>query len=123
MRTIEGTADHVVVIGAGLAGLATALHLAGRGRSVTVVEREAWPGGRAGRLDIDGYRIDTGPTVLTMPDLIDEVFAAVGETISERLELLPVDPAYTAMFADGSSIDVHCDADRMVAAIENFAGP
>ncbi|RFZ67844.1 zeta-carotene-forming phytoene desaturase [Mycobacterium marinum] len=123
MRTIEGTADHVVVIGAGLAGLATALHLAGRGRSVTVVEREAWPGGRAGRLDIDGYRIDTGPTVLTMPDLIDEVFAAVGETISDRLELLPVDPAYTAMFADGSSIDVHCDADRMVAAIENFAGP
>ncbi|GJO06631.1 phytoene dehydrogenase [Mycobacterium marinum] len=122
MRTIEGTADHVVVIGAGLAGLATALHLAGRGRAVTVVEREAWPGGRAGRLDINGYRIDTGPTVLTMTDLIDEVFATVGETISDRLELLPVDPAYTAMFADGSSIDVHCDADRMVAAIDNFAG-
>lgn len=93
MRTIQGRTDHVVVIGAGLAGLSTALHLAGRGRSVTVVEREPWPGGRAGRLDVGGYQIDTGPTVLTMPDIIDDVFAAVGETSSGRLELLPVDPA------------------------------
>ncbi|MGV0624207.1 FAD-dependent oxidoreductase, partial [Mycobacterium kansasii] len=76
MRTIDGRTDHVVVVGAGLAGLSAALHLAGRGRAVTVVEREPWPGGRAGRLDIDGYRIDTGPTVLTMPDIIDETFAA-----------------------------------------------
>lgn len=122
MRTIEGRADHVVVIGAGLAGLSAALHLAGRGRAVTVVEREPWPGGRAGRLDIDGYRIDTGPTVLTMPDIIDETFAAVGETRSDRLELLAVDPAYRAVFADGSALDVHSDADRMASAIAEFAG-
>ncbi|BBY11385.1 phytoene desaturase family protein [Mycobacterium marseillense] len=122
MRTIEGRADHVVVIGAGLAGLSAALHLAGRDRAVTVVEREPWPGGRAGRLDIDGYRIDTGPTVLTMPDIIDETFAAVGETRSDRLELLAVDPAYRAVFADGSALDVHSDADRMANAIVEFAG-
>jgi phytoene desaturase len=122
MRTIQGRTDHVVVVGAGLAGLSAALHLAGRGRTVTVVEREAWPGGRAGRLDRGGYRIDTGPTVLTMPDIIDDVFAAVGETRSNRLELLPVDPAYHAVFADGSSLDVHTDPDRMAAAIETFAG-
>ena len=122
MRTIRGRSDHVVVIGAGLAGLSAALHLAGRGVSVTVVERQAWPGGRAGRLDIGGYRIDTGPTVLTMPDIIDEVFSAVGETRSARLELLPVDPAYHAVFADGSSLDVHSDPDRMASAIETFAG-
>ncbi|WP_201408804.1 FAD-dependent oxidoreductase, partial [Mycobacterium paraintracellulare] len=47
MRTIDGRTDHVVVVGAGLAGLSAALHLAGRGRAVTVVEREPWPGGRA----------------------------------------------------------------------------
>ncbi len=122
IRTIPGRNDHVVVIGAGLAGLSAAMHLAGRGRTVTVVEREAWPGGRAGRLDIGGYRIDTGPTVLTMPDIIDEAFAAVGETRSSRLELLPVDPAYRAVFADGSSLDVHTDPDRMATAIETFAG-
>jgi phytoene desaturase len=122
MRTIVGRSDHVVVIGAGLAGLSAALHLAGRGRAVTVVERHPWPGGRAGRLDVDGYHVDTGPTVLTMPDIIEEVFAAVGETRSTRLELLPVDPAYRAVFADGSALDVHSDADRMTAAIEEFAG-
>jgi phytoene desaturase len=122
MRTVPDPSDRVVVVGAGFAGLAAALHLAGRGREVTVVERENWPGGRAGRLDVDGYRLDTGPTVLTMPDIIDETFAAVGETSSARMDLLDVDPAYRAQFADGSSIDVHSDADRMTTAIEEFAG-
>jgi phytoene desaturase len=122
MRTIVGRSDRIVVVGAGLAGLSAALHLAGRGRTVTVVERHPWPGGRAGRLDIDGYRVDTGPTVLTMPDIIDDVFAAVGEDRSDRLELLPVDPAYRAVFRDGSAINVHADAERMTAAIAEFAG-
>jgi phytoene desaturase len=122
MRTVRGPSDRVVVVGAGFAGLSAALHLAGRGREVTVVERESWPGGRAGRLDVDGYRLDTGPTVLTMPDIIDQTFAAVGETCSGRLDLLALDPAYRAQFADGSSIDVHSDADQMATAIEEFAG-
>ncbi|OBF22671.1 phytoene dehydrogenase [Mycobacterium kubicae] len=123
MRTTGGRSDRIVVVGAGLAGLSAALHLAGRGREVTVVERYPWPGGRAGRLDIGGYRIDTGPTVITMPDIIDDVFAAVGETRADRLELLPVDPAYRAAFADGSALLVHTDAERMSAAVEEFAGP
>ena len=57
-----------------------------------------------------------------MPDLIDEAFAAVGETLSQRLELLPLDPAYRAKFADGGGIDVYTDADRMAAAVREFAG-
>jgi len=123
MRAVPGATDHVVVVGAGLAGLSAALHLAGRGRSVTVVERHAHPGGRMGRADIGGYRIDTGPTVLTMPDIIEETFAAVGVAMRERLQLAPVDPAYRATFADGSALDVHADAAAMAAAIEEFAGP
>ncbi len=123
MRTIRGRTDHVVVVGAGLAGLSAALHLAGRGREVTVVERGDVPGGRVGRLDVDGYRLDTGPTVLTMPDLIDETFAAVGESTTDRLELETVDPAYRALFADGSSLDVHSDRDAMAAEVERLAGP
>lgn len=89
MRTTGGRSDRIVVVGAGLAGLSAALHLAGRGREVTVVERYPWPGGRAGRLDIGGYRIDTGPTVITMPDIIDDVFAAVGETRADRPSYSP----------------------------------
>ncbi len=122
MRTVQGPSSRVVVVGAGLAGLSAALHLAGRGREVTVVEREGWPGGRAGRIDIGGYRIDTGPTVLTMPDIIDDTFAAVGETTSARLDLMTVDPAYRAQFADDSSLAVYSDADQMANAIEEFAG-
>ena len=80
------------------------------------------PGGRVGRLDIAGYRLDTGPTVLTMPDIIDDAFAAVGESLADRLDLMPVDPAYRASFADGSALDVHSDADAMAAEIERFAG-
>ena len=123
MRTVGGKTDHVVVVGAGLAGLSAALHLAGRGRAVTVVERGDVPGGRVGRLDIDGYRLDTGPTVLTMPDLIDETFGAVGESTADRMELEAVDPAYRALFADGSTLDVHSDRDAMAAEVERLAGP
>ncbi|MFJ6662302.1 phytoene desaturase family protein [Streptomyces sp. NPDC091383] len=121
-RALPGPTDHVVVVGAGLAGLSAALHLLGAGRRVTVVEREELPGGRAGRLDLAGYRIDTGPTVLTMPELADEAFAAVGDSLRERVDLVPLHPAYRACFADGSTLDVHTGADAMAAEVERFAG-
>ncbi|MBF6170961.1 phytoene desaturase family protein [Nocardia blacklockiae] len=122
MRTITGPSDHVVVLGAGLAGLSAALHLAGRGRAVTVLEREPVPGGRAGRADVRGYRLDTGPTVLTMPHLVEEVFAAVGASMGDRLPLVPIEPAYRAHYADGRQLEVHSDTERMAAAITAFAG-
>ncbi|MFE0419743.1 phytoene desaturase family protein [Streptomyces tendae] len=121
-RTVPGRTDHVVVVGAGLAGLSAALHLLGAGRRVTVVEREPLPGGRAGRRALGGYHLDTGPTVLTMPDLADEAFAAVGERLRDRVELLPLNPAYRACFADGTALDVHTDADAMEAEVERFSG-
>ncbi|MDT5303222.1 MAG: phytoene desaturase [Mycobacterium sp.] len=122
MRAMDGDTDRIVVVGAGLAGLSAAMQLAGRGRHVTVLERDRHPGGRAGRADVAGYLLDTGPTVLTMPDIIDEAFAAVGESITDRLDLLPVTPAYRASFADGSALDVHSDAEAMTAEVERFAG-
>ncbi|MFE9663418.1 phytoene desaturase family protein [Streptomyces sp. NPDC005955] len=122
MRTLAGPTDHVVVVGAGLAGLSAALHLLGAGRRVTLVERDTGPGGRAGLLHRSGYRIDTGPTVLTMPELMAEPFAAVGEELSDRLDLVPLHPAYRARFADGSSLDVHTRADAMEAEVHRFAG-
>ncbi|MFD7972030.1 phytoene desaturase [Streptomyces clavifer] len=122
MITVKGPVDHVVVVGAGLAGLAATLHLLGAGRRVTVVEREEVPGGRAGLLEKGGFRIDTGPTVLTMPDLVEEAFAAVGHRMADRLDLVRLDPAYRARFADGTQLDVHTDGAAMEAAVEEFAG-
>jgi phytoene desaturase len=84
----------VVVIGAGLAGLSAACYLTGQGHEVTVVEREVIPGGRAGRLNRDGFAFDTGPTVLTMPDLIADPLRAVGAELTDLLPLKRLDPAY-----------------------------
>jgi phytoene desaturase len=123
VRTMSGSTDRVVVVGAGLGGLACALHLAAAGRQVTVVEREPLPGGRAGRLALDGYEFDTGPTVLTMPELIEEPLAAVGESLADWLELTPLDPAYRAFYPDGSTLDVRTDTIRMAAEISRVCGP
>jgi phytoene desaturase len=122
-RTIPGRTDHVVVVGAGLSGLSAAMHLAGTGREVTVIEAAAKPGGRAGQETIEGYRVDTGATVLTMPELIDEAFAAVGTSLAAEVELIKLDPAYRARFADGSTIAVHTGAEAMEAEIRRAAGP
>ncbi|MET0415609.1 MAG: phytoene desaturase family protein [Actinoplanes sp.] len=123
MRKVTGTTDRVVVVGAGLGGLACALHLAAAGRQVTVVERESVPGGRAGRLSLSGYEFDTGPTVLTMPGLIEEPLAAVGEKLSDWLELTSLDPAYRAYYPDGSTLDVRTDTVQMAAEISRVCGP
>ena len=122
MRTIKGKSDHVVVVGAGLAGLSTALRLAGAGRKVTVGERESVPGGRNGLLEKSGYAFDTGPTVLTMPDLISDALACVGERLEDWLELMPLQPLYRAFYHDGSQLDVHADTAQMEAEIEKVIG-
>ena len=110
---VKGPTDHVVVVGAGLAGLSAALRLAGAGRKVTVVEREAVPGGRNGLLEKDGYSFDTGPSVLTMPSLIQDAFSCVGEDMKDWLELSPLKPLYRAFYDDGSQIDVHANTAEM----------
>ncbi|MGN6687813.1 MAG: phytoene desaturase family protein [Actinomycetales bacterium] len=123
MRTVSGPTDNVVIVGAGLAGLSTALRLAGAGRQVTILEREPVPGGRAGLLADGGYAFDTGPTVLTMPDLIADALDCVGERLEDWLNLVPVSPLYRATYADGSRLDVHADTDAMAAEIERVCGP
>ena len=122
-RTVTGPTDDVVIVGAGLAGLSCALRLAGAGRNVTVLERESVPGGRAGLIEDSGFRFDTGPTVLTMPDLIRDAFASVGEDMDDWLELVPVEPLYRAFYPDGSQLDVHSNVDAMADEIERVISP
>jgi len=123
----SATPDHVVVVGAGLAGLSSAMHLAGAGRRVTVLEAESAPGGRAARVSLPAtgggtYHLDTGPTVLTMPDLLADCFAALGEQLSDWVTLQPLDPAYRAQFADGTALSVTNDVAEMAERIRIFSG-
>lgn len=114
--------SRVVVIGAGLSGLAAACHLRGAGHEVTLVEREALPGGRGLRLVRDGFTFDTGPTVLTMVGLVDEALAAVGARAHDVLDLVQLDPAYRATFADGSVLHVRAGHEAMREEIARECG-
>jgi len=117
VKQIKGPSDHIVVVGAGYAGLSAALRLAGAGRKVTIIERESVPGGRSGLLQRDGYSFDTGPTVLTMPSLINDAFNCVGEELKDWVDLMPLTPLYRAFYDDGSQIDVHANTQEMEAEI------
>ncbi|HEV3495446.1 MAG TPA: FAD-dependent oxidoreductase, partial [Actinomycetes bacterium] len=116
-------AGQTVVVGAGLAGLSAAIHLAAAGRDVVVVEAEAVPGGRCGTATVGGYRFDTGPSVLTMPEVVRATVGAAGEELEDWLELAPLDPTYRLTFHDGSRLDVLPGAERMAAEVERLAGP
>lgn len=119
---VPGRTDEVVIVGAGLGGLSAALHLAGAGRRVTVLERAQVAGGRCGLIADRGYRFDTGPTVLTMPELVAAPLNAVGEELADWLRLHRLDPAYRARFADGSTIDVRADVHDMADEIAASCG-
>ncbi|ABW14486.1 Zeta-phytoene desaturase [Parafrankia sp. EAN1pec] len=123
MRTVTGPTDHVVIVGAGLGGLSAALRLTGAGRRVTVLERDDTPGGRAGSLRLGGYRFDTGPTVLTMPDLVADALDCVGEDLGRWLPLRRLDPMYRARFADGSVLDVRADPEHTEQGVRELCGP
>jgi phytoene desaturase len=118
--TRGATPDRVVVVGAGLGGLAAAIRLAVAGREVILLERQDAPGGRAGRLAQDGFAFDTGPSVLTMPNLLANLFELAGERMSDHLQLERLDPAYRAQFHDGSRLYVRGSVEAMrdeVAAV------
>ncbi len=110
------------MVGAGLAGLSAALHLRGAGVEVTVIEQQPTAGGRCPDVTSDGYRLDLGPTVLTETDQLAAVFAAVGESMDDHVQLRDLDPAYVAHFPDGSALPMHTDPRVMHDAVAHFAG-
>jgi phytoene desaturase len=120
---MSGARRRVIIVGAGLGGLSAACHLVGRGHDVMVVERASEPGGRAGRLVRDGFTFDTGPTVLTMPGLLEATVRAAGAELSDLLTLRRLDPAYRARFADGSTIRVRAHPQAMAEEIRSTCGP
>ena len=118
-----GRRRRAVVVGAGYGGLAAAIRLRAAGLDVTVLERDARPGGRAGRIERDGFAFDTGPSVLTMPRLLADLFALGGEDLADHLELIRLDPAYRATFHDGSVLRVRGDVEAMREEVAEVCGP
>ncbi|OCI30812.1 zeta-carotene-forming phytoene desaturase [Oerskovia enterophila] len=102
---------HVVVVGGGIGGLATATLLARGGARVTLLERHDHVGGRAGTLELDGFRFDTGPSWYFMPEVFEHWFALLGERVEDHLDLVPLDPSYRVFF-EGSPSSEQADATR-----------
>ncbi|MDQ8043951.1 MAG: phytoene desaturase family protein [Solirubrobacteraceae bacterium] len=113
----------VVVVGAGLGGLGTALRLQGAGHDVTVLEQMAAPGGRASQI-VDGrYRWDTGPSLLTMPWVMEETFAAAGLDFHDEVELTALEPYYRIHWAgEDRHLDFTSDRDAMRDELAKFSG-
>ncbi|HEY8478598.1 MAG TPA: phytoene desaturase family protein [Spirillospora sp.] len=113
----------IVVIGAGLSGLAAAVHLAAHGRDVVVVEARDGPGGCCGTARAGPYRFDTGPSVLTMPQVLADTVGAAGEDLGNVLPLRRLDPFYRLVFHDGSRLDVVAGAEAMADNVRALCGP
>ncbi|PIE32293.1 MAG: phytoene dehydrogenase [Ilumatobacter coccineus] len=112
----------VVVIGAGLGGLSAAAHLVGSGHQVTVVEQDSSPGGRVRAHSGSGCRIDTGPTVLAMPEVLEATFAAAGRRMSDYVTLAPIDPLYRVVFPDGRCLTRYRDPHQTASEVAEVFG-
>lgn len=112
----------VIVVGGGIGGLCAAILLAAAGRRVTVLERADCVGGKAGVVTVDGVEFDTGPSVLTLPEVFDDVFQAAGIRREDELELVRSTPAFRYIYPDGVVLDVHHQLDQTLASIKQTLG-
>src|SRR5262249_48592700 len=105
------------VIGSGFGGLAVAIRLQNAGFSTTLYEAQDQPGGRAIVYRDQGFVFDAGPTVITAPHCLEELWSEAGQRMSEHVELMPVTPFYRLIWSDGDQFDYTGDASNMLAAI------
>lgn len=104
------TSGGVVIVGGGLAGLASAVELAGKGLPVTIVEANNHLGGKMNLLEEGGFTFDMGPTIITMPQVLRGIIARTGRTPSDYIDLIDLDPQWRCFFDDGTRIDLRRDA-------------
>jgi phytoene desaturase len=118
----------IAIVGGGLGGLSAAAHLVSSGHQITIFESDAHLGGKSSQFKSNGYTIDAGPSVLTMLPIIESIFAALGEKVSDHLDLIKLDTLYRANFASGNdpygegSISVLANHDQMVDEIRSISG-
>lgn len=109
---------HVLIIGAGMGGLASALRLRHQGFEVTLLEKQKRPGGRSNVIEENGFRVDTGPTILVMKDTFDELYRSIGQDLNARLEFVQLDPNYRVYFHDDTYIDLFGNMTRLAQQVE-----
>jgi phytoene desaturase len=110
----------IVVIGSGFGGLAAAIRLRAQGHEVTIVEQRDQAGGRAYVYRQDGYTFDGGPTIITAPWLIDDLFTLAGRKTADYVKIVPIDPFYRIRFEDGSVFTYNGDRERLLSEIRKF---
>ncbi|MFU8897683.1 MAG: 1-hydroxycarotenoid 3,4-desaturase CrtD [Roseinatronobacter sp.] len=115
--------DSVLVVGAGIGGLAAAIRLAARGLDVTLLERHGWAGGKIRVMDSPAGPVDAGPTVLTLRDVLDDMFTAAGTTLEAHLTLTPLPVLARHFWTDGARLDLFPDARANSDAIAAAFGP
>jgi phytoene desaturase len=118
---VTASRPHAIVIGSGFGGLAAAVRLGARGYRVTVLEHLDGPGGRAGVFRQDGFVFDAGPTIITAPFLLEELWALCGRSLAEDVQLQPVQPFYRIQYHDGERLDCSSDDAAMRQQIERLA--
>ena len=114
--------SHVAIIGAGIGGLAAAAMLAAQGVRVTVIEKEAAPGGKARTLPVGGAPVAAGPTVFTLRDVFDDIFAACGERLEDHVTIRPAETLARHAWSEEERLDLFADPARSEEAIGDFAG-
>ncbi len=115
------SARRVIIVGAGLGGLAAALHLRARGFQVTVLEKNPTVGGKLNRIVADGFSFDTGASLVTLPDILRATFAVAGARLEEHLTLQPLDPICRYRWPDGAQLDLSSDVSKTVAQLRCLA--
>jgi phytoene desaturase len=112
----------VVVVGAGVGGLAAAVRLAARGLSVDVLEAGERVGGKLGMRVVDGVEVDTGPSVLTLPDALDDTFKVAGTRLRDEISLREPDPAFRYLYPDGVALDVSVRPEETLETVRRTLG-
>ena len=109
-----------IVIGSGFGGLTAAIRLQAKGYNVHIVEKRDKPGGRAYVYEQDGFVFDGGPTIITAPWLIHELFELAGKRTEDYVEIVPIDPFYNVRFEDGTVFRYNGKRDEVIEQIRSF---
>ena len=111
---------NISIIGAGLGGLACGIHLLNQGFKVQIFEKNDRVGGRANQIEENGFKIDMGPTLILMPEILDGLFRSVGRSMADYLRLKRIEPAYRIQFSDGKYFDMTTDISKLVSQVREF---